>query len=65
MQLVQVETTMGSKVAEILKIPNERLTHGIDIKEHCFEDNSGKDSTQLLQMQKNQPVDLRDHFERF
>ena len=59
---LQVETAIQSRLARILKTLNQRRSHcvGIDTKDG-ISDNS---STQLLQMKKNQLIDLQEHFER-
>ena len=59
-----------SKLTRTLESLNERHYRNqrvFEFKDHCFEDdNEEKDpSTQFLQMQKNQLIDLQEHLERY
>ena len=65
---IEVETTIKIKLCAILeqlnqrRNPAERLSNFVD---DCFVEEEEKDSsTQFLQMQKNQLIDLQEHFER-
>ena len=67
---LEKETAIKSKLTRTLESLNERRCRNqrvFDFKDHCFEDdNEEKDaSTQFLQMQKNQMVELQVHLERY
>ena len=60
MNFLHTETAIKSKLARILETLSPRRSNRVGIEaEH---DNS---STQLLEMQKNQLIDLQKHFERY
>ena len=64
------ETAIKSKLSRTLESLNERRCRnqrGFEFEDHCFEDdNEEKDaSTQFLQMQKNQLIELQEHLERY
>ena len=66
----EVETTIKSKLIRILEPLNERRCRNqrvFEFEDHCIEDdNEEKDaSTQFLQMQKNQLIELQEHLERY
>ena len=70
LKFVEVETAIRSKLTQILESPNERHrgNHFVfEFKDHSFEDdNEEKDaSTQFLQLQKNQLIELQEHLERY
>ena len=52
MKFLQVETTIRSKLAQILEIPDQCRTHRIYIEEDCLENDCGNVSAQCLQRQK-------------
>ena len=58
--VLQNETAKNSRLARIPETLKQRRSHcaGVEMEE----DNS---STQFLQMQKTQYIDLQEHFERF
>ena len=65
----EVETAIKSKLARTLESLNERRSRNqrlFEFDDQCFEDdNAEKDaSTQFLQMQKNQLIELQEHLER-
>ena len=62
MKILQVETTIRSKLAQIRVFPNDRRNHRKDIEEDCQGNDSDKVSTQVLQAQQNQLVELQDHY---
>ena len=69
-KFLEVETSLKSKVTRTLESLNERRCRNqrvFEFEDHCFEDdNEEKDaSTQYLQMQKNQLIELQEHLERY
>ena len=70
LKFLEIETAIKSKLSRTLESLNERrcrYQRGFEFKDHCFEDdNEEKDaSTQFLQMQKNQLIELQEHLERY
>ena len=70
LKFLEVETAIKSKLTRTLESLNERRCRnqrGFEFEDHCFEDdNEEKDaSTQFLQMQKNQLIELQEHLERY
>ena len=70
LKFLEVETAIKSKLTRTLKTLNERHCRNqrvFEFGDHCFEDdNEEKDaSTQFLQMQKNQLIELQEHLERY
>ena len=70
LNFLEIETAIKSKLTRTLESLNERRCRNhrvFDFEDHCFEDdNEEKDaSTQFLQMQKNQLIELREHLERY
>ena len=70
LKFLELETAFKKKVTSTLESLNERRCRkqrDFESKDHCFEDdNEEKDaSTQFLQMQKNQLIELQEHLERF
>ena len=70
LKFLEVETTIKSKLTRTLKSLNERRCckqRVFEFDDHCFEDdNEEKDaSTQFLQMQKIQLIELQEHLERY
>ena len=70
LKFLEVETAIKSKLARTLESLNERRCRNqrvFEFEDQCFEDdNEEKDaSTQFLQMQKNQLIELREHLERY
>ena len=69
-KFLEIETAIRSKLSRTLESLNERRCRnqcGFEFEDHCFEDdNEEKDaSTQFLQMQKNQLIELQEHLERY
>ena len=69
-KILEVETSIKSELTRTLEPLNEgrcRNQRVFDFEDHCFEeDNEEKDpSTQFLQMQKNQLIELQEHLERY
>ena len=70
LKFLEVETAIKSKLTRTLESLNEhryRNLRDIEFEDHFFEDdNEEKDaSTQFLQMQKNQLIELQEHIERY
>ena len=70
LKFLEVETAIKSKVTrtlESLKKRRYRNQRVFEFEDHCFEDdNEEKDaSTQFLQIQKNQLIELREHLEHY
>ena len=70
LKFLEVETAIKSKLTRTLESLNEhryRNQRVFEFEDHCFEDdNEEKDaSTQSLQMQKNQLIELQEHIERY
>ena len=70
LKILEVETAIKIKLTRTLESLNERRCQNqrfFAFKNHCFEDdNEEKDaSTQFLQMQKNQLIELQEHLERY
>ena len=70
LKFLEIETAIESKLTRTLEFLNERRFHNqrvFEFKDHCFEDdNEEKDaSTQFLQMQKNQLIELQEYLERY
>ena len=70
LKILEIETAIKSKLSRTLESLNERRCRnqrGFEFEDHCFEDdNEEKDaSTQFLQMQKNQLIELQEHLERY
>ena len=70
LKFLEVETAIKSKLKRSLESITERrcCNHRVfEFEDHCFEDdNEEKDaSTQFLQMQKNQLIELQEHLERY
>ena len=68
LKFLEIETAIKSKLTRNLESLNERRYRNqrvFEFKDHCFEDNNEeKDaSTQFLQMQKNQLIELQEHLE--
>ena len=66
----EIETSIKGKPTRTLETLNERRCRNqrvLEFEDHCFEDDiEEKDaSTQFLQMQKNQLVELQEHLERY
>ena len=70
LKFLEIETAIKSKLTRTLESLNERRCRnqrGFEFEDHCFEDdNEEKDaSTQFLQKQKNQLIELQEHLERY
>ena len=70
LNFLEVETAIKSKLTRTLDSLGERLCRNqqvFEFEDQCFEDdNEEKDaSTQLLQMKKNQLIELQEHLERY
>ena len=60
MNFLPIEIAIKSRLARKIEVPNQRCSHCVGIE--AEDDNS---SIQFLQMQKNQLIDLEEHFERY
>ena len=70
LKFLKVEKAIKSERTRTLESPNERRYRNqcvVEFEDPCFEDdNEEKDaSTQFLQMQKNQLIELQEHLERY
>ena len=70
LKFLEIKTAIKSKLTRTLESLNERRCRNqrvFEFEDHCFEDdNEKKDaSTQFLQMQKNQLIELQEHLERY
>ena len=72
LKFLEVETAIKGKLTQTLESLNERRCRCrnqrvFESEDHCFEDdNEEKDaSTQFLQMQKNQLIELQERLERY
>ena len=70
LKFLEIETAIKSMLTRTLESLNERRCRNqrvFEFEDHCFEDdNEEKDaSTQFLQMQKNQTIELQEHLERY
>ena len=70
LKFLEIETAIKSKLTRTLESLKERRCRNhcvFEFEDHCFEDdNEEKDaSTQFLQMQKNQLIELQEHLERY
>ena len=68
-KLASIQEIINSRVKAIFEKLNERkgcTTPAFDFEDECIEEEEEADmSTQFLQMQKNQLLDLQQHFERY
>ena len=70
LKFLEVETAIKSKLTRTLESLNERRCRNQRVSEfedHCFEDDNKEKSAsaQILQMQKNQFIELQEHLERY
>ena len=70
LKFLEVETAIKSKLTRTLESLNEHRCHKqcvFEFEDHCFEDENEEEdaSTQFLQMQKNQLIELQEHLERY
>ena len=70
LKFLEIETATKIKRTRTLESLNERRCRNqrvFDFEDHCFEDDDEEKnvSTQFLQMQKNQLIELREHLERY
>ena len=63
MNFLQIETAIKSRLASIQESINQRRSHCVGIE--AEDDISKNSSTQFLKTQKNQLIDLQEHFERY
>ena len=70
LKVLEIETAIKSKLTRTLESLNERRCRNqrvFEFEDPCFEDDKEeKDaSTQFLQLQKNQLIELQEHLERY
>ena len=70
LKFLEVKTVIKSKLTRTLESLDERRCRNqrvFEFKDHCFEDDNEEqdDSTQFLQMQKKQLIELQEHLERY
>ena len=68
LKFLEIETAIKSKLTRTLETLNERRCRNqrdFEFEDHCFEDEEKDASTQFLQMQKNQLIELQEHLERY
>ena len=70
LKFLEIETAIKSKLTRTLESFNERRCRNqrvFEFEDHCFEDDNEEEdaSTQFLQMQKNQLIELQEHLERY
>ena len=70
LKILEIGTATKSKLTRTLESLNERRCRNqrvFEFEDHCFEDDNEEkdDSTQFLQMQKNQLIELQEHLERY
>ena len=66
LNFIEVKTTIKIKLCAILEQLNQRRNGVSNFVDDCIVEEAEKDlSTQFLQMQKNQLIDLQEHFERY
>ena len=66
LNFIEVETAIKTKLYAVLEQLNQRRNRVSIFVDDCIVEEEEKDlSTQLLQMQKNQLIDLQEHFERY
>ena len=69
LNFIEVQTAIKIKLCAILEQFNQRRNQAERVSnfaDDCMVEEEGKDlSTQFLQMQKNQSIDIQEHFERY
>ena len=66
LNFIEVETAIKIKLCAVLEQLNQRRNRVLNFVGGCIVKDEEKDSsTQFLQMQKNQKIDLQEHFERY
>ena len=70
LKFLEVETAIKSKLARTLESLNERRCRNqrdFEFKDHCFQDGTEEKnaSTQFLQLQENQMIELQEHLEHY
>ena len=68
LKFLEKETAIKSKLTRTLETLNERRCRNqrdFEFEDHCFEVEEKDASTQFLQMQKNQLIELQEHLERY
>ena len=63
---IEVETAVKTRLCAVLEQLNQRRNRVSNFVDDCIVEEEEKDlSTQFLQIQKNQLIDLQEHFERY
>ena len=66
LNFIEVETAIKTKLCAVREQLNQRRNRVSNFVDDCIVEEGEKDlSTQFLQMQKNQLIDLQEHFERY
>ena len=66
LNFIEIETAIKTKLYPVLEQLNQRRNRVSNFVDDCIVEEEEKDSsTQFLQMQKNQLIDLQEHFERY
>ena len=66
LSFIEVETAIKTKLCAVLEQLNQKRNRVSNFVDDCIVEEEEKDlSTQFLQMQKNQLIDLQEHFERY
>ena len=66
LNFIEVETAIKTKLCAVLEQVNQRRNRVSNFVDDCIVEEEDKDlSTQFLQMQKNQLIDLQEHFDRY
>ena len=62
---IEIETALKIKLCAVLEQLNQRRNRVSNFVDNCIVEEEKDLSTQFLQMQKNQLIDLEEHFERY
>ena len=65
LNFIEVETAIKIKLCAVLEQLNQRRNRASNFVDDCIVEEEKDLSTQFLQMQKNQLIDLQEHFERY
>ena len=68
LKFLEIETSVKTKINQNFTALNQRRCRKeplLEFEDACFEEEEQDLSTQFLQTQKNQIIDLQDHLERY
>ena len=65
LNFIEVETAIKMKLCAVVEQLNQRRNRVTNFVDDCIVEEEKDSSTQFLQTQKNQLVDLQEHFERY